>query len=270
MGVTTVEHIRGAPEPDPSVEVAQDGAGAAQEPNRYETDTPILPFFIKDYSGGFGWRQAVRAYQEPPAGAPVGLSTLRQLNAGAPLAVAQFSRDFAPGTSIENLTMLTVEAKTGATTVLSAAARLSAATRPVLWAVDPAMKAGDKAAGVLVKGSYIRNPTARTLTELVTETGKIGGKKMSGKFMYVVDEAGEIIIGTRAGQRMPHPTLVGGANPLVQAAGIVDIRGGKIFSVNNASGHFKAGTESLSAAKKAFGKLPGQAFHAKFEGFVGW
>ena len=38
---------------------------------------------------------------------------------------------------------------------------------------------------------------------------------------------------------MPHPTLVGGANPQVRAAGIVDIRGGRIYSADNTSGHFK-------------------------------
>ncbi len=43
--------------------------------------------------------------------------------------------------------------------------------------------------------------------------------------MYVADNSGNVIIGTRAGQRMPHPTLVGGNKPEVQAVEIVDIRG---------------------------------------------
>ena len=69
---------------------------------------------------------------------------------------------------------------------------------------------------------------------------------MNGQYMYVVDTNGNIIIGSRAGQHMPHPTLVGGQNPSVQGAGIIDIRGGKIFSIDNASGHFKPDASSLT------------------------
>ena len=67
---------------------------------------------------------------------------------------------------------------------------------------------------------------------------------------------------------MPHPTLVGGAKPKVRAAGVVDIRGGRIYSVDNASGHFKPGPEALSAAEEAFGSLPASAFHRQFQGYV--
>ena len=91
---------------------------------------------------------------------------------------------------------------------------------------------------------------------------------MSGQFMYVVDSEGNIIIGTRAGQRMPHPTLVGGKNPTVKGAGIVDIRGGRIYSVNNASGHFKPGSTSLEATRAAFEELPKKAFRKDFKGYV--
>ena len=83
-----------------------------------------------------------------------------------------------------------------------------------------------------------------------------------------LDDAGNIIIGTRAGQRMPHPTLIGGVNPRVRGAGIIDIRGGRIYSVNNASGHFRPGAGSLDAARESFGKLPPSAFHPNFEGYV--
>ena len=136
------------------------------------------------------------------------------------------------------------------------------------FTVDPATRAADEAAGVLVNGRYIKNPTAQNLADLVTDTGKIGSSRMSGQFMYVVDDAGNIVIGTRAGQRMPHPTLIGGANPSVQGAGIVDIRGGRIFSVDNASGHFKPGAGSLQAAEAAFGNLPAGAFHRNFQGYL--
>ena len=90
---------------------------------------------------------------------------------------------------------------------------------------------------------------------------------MNGKYMYVVDFDGNIIIGTRAKNpitgetlRMPHPTLVGGVNPEVQAAGMVEIRGGKIFAVDNVSGHFKPSSECLKAAEDAFGNLPSKVF----------
>ena len=51
---------------------------------------------------------------------------------------------------------------------------------------------------------------------------------------------------------MPHPTLIGGENPQVQAAGIVEIRGGQIYKVDNASGHYKPSNESLKVAEEAF------------------
>lgn len=91
---------------------------------------------------------------------------------------------------------------------------------------------------------------------------------MSGQYMYVVDSSGNIVIGTRAGQRMPHPTLIGGANPQVQAAGIVEIRGGQIYRIDNASGHFKPSNESLFAAEKAFGQLPSNTFSKNFQGYI--
>jgi hypothetical protein len=129
------------------------------------------------------------------------------------------------------------------------------------------MHAGDEAAGVLRNGVYIKNPTARSLNDLLTDTGKIGSKRMSGQYMYVVDKNGDITIGTRAGRRMPHPTLIGGVDPQVRAAGIVDIRGGQIYKVDNASGHFKPDAETLRAAEEAFRKLPDKAFRGDFQGF---
>ncbi len=78
------------------------------------------------------------------------------------------------------------------------------------------MRGADEAAGVIVNGRYITNPTARNLRDIVTASGKVGGKQMSGQFMYVFDDAGNVIIGTRArnitNTPMPHPTLVGGAS----------------------------------------------------------
>lgn len=140
------------------------------------------------------------------------------------------------------------------------------------WTVDTTFRSADEAAGVLVNGSYIRNPTARNLSDSVTASGKVrvDGQLANGKYMYIVDTSGNIVIGTRGGrdQRMPHPTLVGGPNPRVQAAGIVDIRGGKIFSLDNASCHFKPGNGSLQSAENSFGNLPGNSFHSDFRGYL--
>ncbi|WP_255250572.1 WXG100 family type VII secretion target [Paenibacillus lautus] len=136
------------------------------------------------------------------------------------------------------------------------------------FTVDPAMKVDDERAGVLKNGSYIKNPTSQNINDLITSSGKIGSKQMSGQYMYAVDTNGNIIIGTRAGQRMPHPTLIGGENPQVQAAGIVEIRGGQIYKIDNASGHYKPSVESLKAAEEAFSKLPSSTFGSKFQGYV--
>lgn len=136
------------------------------------------------------------------------------------------------------------------------------------FTVDPVMKVDDERAGVLKNGSYIKNPTSQNINDLITSSGKIGSKQMSGQYMYAVDINGNIIIGTRAGQRMPHPTLIGGENPQVQAAGIVEIRGGQIYKIDNASGHYKPSIESLKAAEEAFSKLPSSTFGSKFQGYV--
>ena len=57
-------------------------------------------------------------------------------------------------------------------------------------------------------------------------------------------------------------------NPQVQGAGIVEIRGGKIYRVDNASGHFQPGTESLKRTEEVFReKIPEKYFSNGFEGF---
>jgi hypothetical protein len=63
--------------------------------------------------------------------------------------------------------------------------------------------------------------------------------------------------------------LIGGADPKVKAAGIVEIRGGKIHSIDNASGHYKPGAACLSEAKGAFGKLNPKIFK-DFEGYLNY
>lgn len=90
---------------------------------------------------------------------------------------------------------------------------------------------------------------------------------MNGQYMYVIDMDDNIIIGTRSGQRMPHPTLVGGYNPCVQAVGIVEIRGGKIYSVNIESGYFKPSNDCLSIVERLFEELPDKLFD-NFQGYI--
>lgn len=62
--------------------------------------------------------------------------------------------------------------------------------------------------------------------------------------------------------------MIGGSNPQFQAAGIVEIRGEKIYSINNASGHYKPGIESLGVVEDAFGTLPQNIFSKNFQGFL--
>ncbi len=73
-----------------------------------------------------------------------------------------------------------------------------------------------------------------------------------------------IFLGTRGNRRMPHPTLIGGKDPQVIAAGMIDIRGGKIYSINNSSGHHKLDKNCLEAAELAFQRIPNKLFQKIF------
>jgi hypothetical protein len=120
----------------------------------------------------------------------------------------------------------------------------------------------------------VSNSTSQPLSGLLRATrqgnvssrGLGGAKRLDGDFMFVVDEQGQIMIGTRAGRRMPHPTLIGG-DPTVRGAGIVRFRAGKIVGVDNASGHFKPGPQAMEAIQQAFSRFPSSAFG---EGFIGY
>ena len=116
-------------------------------------------------------------------------------------------------------------------------------------------------------GAYIKNPTAQNISDLINSSSKYVGNKKR-QFMYVVDLDGNIIIGSGVGQHMPHPTLIGGSNPIVQGAGIIDIRDGKIYSIDNSSGHFKPDKVSLSTLQYTFEKLPSAVFHKDFQGYL--
>lgn len=83
--------------------------------------------------------------------------------------------------------------------------------------VDPSLTKDDELAGVLKNGVYVKNPTARPVIEMISQSGRVGNKQTNGQFMYVITTKGEIIIGTRGKDlttgenlKMPHPTLIGG------------------------------------------------------------
>lgn len=137
----------------------------------------------------------------------------------------------------------------------------------------PSMKPLDMEEKVLINGKYIENPTAKNINEYIkTNSNYLGNKNMNGQYMYAINKEGQIIIGTRAkqliGNHVPHPTLIGGENPVVKGAGIIEIRGGKIYKIDNASGHFKPDTNSLKNVEKAFENVPSRLFHKNFNGFV--
>ncbi|MCX5557531.1 DUF4157 domain-containing protein [Streptomyces sp. NBC_00038] len=119
---------------------------------------------------------------------------------------------------------------------------------------------------------YAKNPTARKLSTLV-ENGRIAGGFQNGQFTYVVDTDGEVWVAKRLGEPggrpgratgMPHPTLIGGKKPEVLAAGELEVRGGRVYKIDNQSGHFQPGRATLSRASKAFFKLPTSVFHPEF------
>lgn len=124
--------------------------------------------------------------------------------------------------------------------------------------------------GTYHDGQYDVNPTAKPLDTMVNGN-YIGNKSVNeDNLPYVIDEAGNIIVGKRNGNGRngvptPHPTLIGGKDPVVQMAGILKIRGGKIYSYDDRSGHFKPNIQSMKVADEAFGKLPKQLFHKDFK-----
>lgn len=84
-----------------------------------------------------------------------------------------------------------------------------------------------------------------------------------------MDLSGNIIFGSRNGNgrlgaATPHPTMIGGSDPQVQVAGMLKIRGGKIYSYDYMSGHYKPNVKSMEAADKAFSKLSKNLFAKNF------
>ena len=119
------------------------------------------------------------------------------------------------------------------------------------------------------KGVYTKNPTAEPLKAKIKGNYR-GNKHTNYHVPYVITPKGDIIIGKRNGNGKtglptPHPTLIGGKNPKVMCAGMLEISGGKIKSINVSSGHYKPNPKSLPKAKNIFEKLPKNLFHKKYE-----
>jgi hypothetical protein len=131
----------------PKAEAEAGPAGPRPTREELQDKVPLIPFFVKDYHGGLLWKQYVRADQGVPEGAPRGMRELRALTGGGALAVAQFSREYAPGTSVESLALQSVEVTSSAVSALSAATRLAPAlTRGALTVTDEAVNFGAKSA----------------------------------------------------------------------------------------------------------------------------
>ncbi|MBP5287563.1 MAG: hypothetical protein J6Z08_06680 [Elusimicrobiales bacterium] len=135
--------------------------------------------------------------------------------------------------------------------------------------VTPEMIEYDKQRGVY-NGIYELNPTAQNITKNGNSEFVIS-KNANDWYTYVVKLNGDIIVGKRngngrGGKATPHPTLVGGTDPLVQVAGMLLLKKGKILKFNHESGHFKPNIKSMKAAKEAFSKLPATIFHKEYKG----
>ena len=124
---------------------------------------------------------------------------------------------------------------------------------------------------------YRRNPSAVNLSEALGDVMRGGSRirlsfpSQTGEVMYVITENHELIIGARSGRQrdLPHPALIGGEDPTVLSAGMVEFADGRIKKIEiNASGHFKPNApSSVEVSAALFNRLPGWAFHPQFEGF---
>jgi hypothetical protein len=137
--------------------------------------------------------------------------------------------------------------------------------------VEQKMHQYDVNNGTYHDGKYDKNPTAKNLSDVINGN-YIGSKSTSFQMPYVIDMDGNIIIGKRNGNGRgdnavptPHPTLIGGKDPVVKMAGILEVRGGKIYKYDNQSGHYKPNIKSMDAADEAFAKLDPKLFHKNFK-----
>ena len=138
------------------------------------------------------------------------------------------------------------------------------------YEVMPDMREKDIQEGIYNNQSgYSQNPSAVELfSSMKNNIIYLDGKRANGIYTYVVNEKGELIFGKRCNpqnpqKRSPHPMLIGGKNPKVQCAGMIDIRNGKIYSINHNSGHYKPNERSMEVVEKILSSLPKEVFSRK-------
>ena len=111
------------------------------------------------------------------------------------------------------------------------------------------------------KTGYFKNPKATSLQDAESNGRFLNGDiRADGTFTYVMDKDGNIIFGKRYNpndgrKRAPHPTLIGGKDPQVQCAGMIQFKKGRIYSVDNQSGHYRPDIKSLDKVNAALDKL---------------
>uniref|UniRef100_A0A7C9JD95 Uncharacterized protein n=1 Tax=Muribaculaceae bacterium Z82 TaxID=2304548 RepID=A0A7C9JD95_9BACT len=137
------------------------------------------------------------------------------------------------------------------------------------YGVVPEMHKRDRDDENIWSGSegYAKNGTATDLEKSIKD-GKVyvAGNPIHGRIIYVINMQGEMIIGKRnnpndPSARSPHPMLIGGKNPQVRMAGMIEFKNGKIFDFDNDSGHFRPPRQSEIEVRKVFDRLPNEVFH---------
>ena len=122
---------------------------------------------------------------------------------------------------------------------------------------------------------YFKNPLTTTITGAISnDKVYMNGKPAHGVMTYVMDKDGNVVFAKRfnpndSSKRSPHPTLIGGKDPLVQCAGMIEFSKGKIVSFDNGSGHFRPNEKSLDKVTKYFNDLREKnpkVFSSKYKG----
>lgn len=140
-----------------------------------------------------------------------------------------------------------------------------------LYGVVPMMHERDKRDKTIWddEEGYLKNSSAVNIADAATDHSIVyQGHKANGWMTYVVDSDGNLIFGKRDNpintfSRTPHPMLIGGKDPKVQVAGMIEFRGGKIYDIDVRSGHFRPARQSLEAAERVLSKLPKGVFHKR-------